>query len=120
MPYETRILDLVTPNVQKVLARYRDEHRLTEIAKKMDLAAPRLTEFLTGKRKLSYYYLVMFIRKGVMSMEDIWGDIDATKLPKEQQIVVQRLKMEDAIVEAVVQAQAKGINVAKVLSALSE
>jgi hypothetical protein len=120
MPYETKILDLVTPHVQKVLARYRDEHRLAEIAKRMDLAAPRLTEFLTGKRKLSYYYLVMFIRKGVLTMEEVWGDVDVSKLPKEQQIVVQRLKMEDAIVEAVVHAQAKGINVAKVLSALSE
>jgi hypothetical protein len=117
---ESDLFDSVTLNVQRVLMRYRDQNRLSEIANKMGIHAPRLSELLTGKRKLSYYYLEMFFSKGVMSMDEVLRDVDTSKMPKKDQIIIHKLKMSDDIVEAVVKAQAKGINIAKVLRAMSE
>lgn len=118
--YEQAILKMATPGVLRILDYYRSQSRLAELAKKVDIAAPRLSELLNGKRDLSFTYLTLFIYRGGMTLEQVFSGQDLTKLPKEAHLVLERLKMDDELVELVVKAKKEGIDLKALLRSVTK
>ena len=116
---EIRIIEKITPNILKRLARIRDDKRLAEWAKRLNIHAPRLTELLTGKRKVSYGYVILFIRGGMMSVEELFEGVDINGLGEVGKNVVARLQIEDAIINKISLLKSKNVSKDKILKALS-
>jgi transcriptional regulator with XRE-family HTH domain len=68
---EEIIVNLATQIIQKKLSQLAYERRLLEVSKKCGVANTRLSEFISGKRSLSMYYISRLLKGGVVSRKDL-------------------------------------------------
>ena len=68
-------LDLVRlqPKFSFLAASYLKQHRITqtELAAKIGMQRGHVNELINGKRKLSAYYLMKFIKEGIVKVAEI-------------------------------------------------
>ncbi len=87
------------PTVQSILSRYRQERRLSELARDLGFSKNRLSEILYGKRKLTLYYVMKFLEAEVMTVGQFFGDVKIDELPENRRILAKRLLLDPTIVD---------------------
>ena len=93
------LINLAEPIVQRELMRLKDERKLSEVAKRLRLHNNRLTELLSGQRKLSAYYLSMLIGGRIVEIEQILQGRKLEELAEEDQLFLQRLIVDDETIK---------------------
>jgi hypothetical protein len=93
------LINLAEPIVQRELMRLKDERKLSEVAKRLRLHNNRLTELLSGQRKLSAYYLSMLIGGRIVEIEQILQGRKLEELAEEDRLFLQRLIVDDETIK---------------------
>ena len=114
-------LEEFAPRIREIIGEYRNERKLTSIAKRLGITSPRLTEMITKddtgnyRRNITPYYLGKFIDGGVMTVRQILGDRRLEDLPDRSRLFFERFMLPRKTIQLVSVAQDRGIDVEKIL-----
>ena len=114
-------LDEFAPRIRKIIARYRNERKLSSIAKRLGITPARLTEIITRddtgnfRRNITPYYLGKLLDGGIVTVRQILGDRQLGDLPDRLRLYFERFMLPRKTIQLVVEAQDRGIDVEKIL-----
>lgn len=111
--------NLLVNVVQPILNSYAENRQLTVLSKKLGIEhRSRLTELKNGIRKLTFFWLSVFIKGGVMGVDQILKGRKIEELSKIEKTVVLRLDPDEEELALLYKAKRKNINIRKVLESL--
>lgn len=116
---ETLILRKCKAPVLQILRNLAYEKRLAGLCReRFNMAPARLTELHTERRELTPYYLAKLVSGGIVKIETILQGKKLEELPREDQLVLKKIFMEDEEIEIYWKAKEKGVNVKAYLKQL--
>lgn len=107
---------LLINEVQPILNAYAGRRELSDLAKKLNIAhRSRLTELKNGSRKLTFFWLNIFINGGIMSVENILRGRNLNELNEIEKDTVLRLDPDKEELLLIYKAKKQGISVKELL-----
>jgi hypothetical protein len=109
---ETVLLRKFKGPVIKKLKELAENRELSRLCREdlYPMKPGRLTELHTEKRELTPYYLGKLVKGGIVNLEQILEGRNFDDLPKEEQRLLQKIFMDDELVDAIARAQKRGVN----------
>jgi transcriptional regulator with XRE-family HTH domain len=86
------------PEVQAALRKFKEERRLSELARNIGFSKNRLTEIMHGRRKLTLYYIIKLMESGVLSIDQMFGD-SVENLKPGSRALAKRILIDSQIVD---------------------
>ena len=113
-------IQIFKPVVLEVLEQLRIERRSQDVCKHQlnGLDPSRLSELRKGKRELSYYYLALFVRGGLITVKQLMGGKTLDDFSPEQQEIIRSLDLEPRLAAKVHLALSRGIDIESILDTL--
>jgi hypothetical protein len=109
------------PRIREIVGEYRNERKLSSIAKRLGINPARLTEIITRddtgnfRRNITPYYLGKLLGGGIVTVRQILGDRQLEDLPDRLRLYFERFMLPKKTIQLVVGAQDRGIDVEKIL-----
>jgi hypothetical protein len=107
--YKSPVIDLLKDLRDQRLVRKTCRERLG------NLKPARISEMISGVTDVSSYYVALFIKGRIMTIEQILQGKRISDLPEEDQVLFQRLMLDDEEVRLIVKAKQKGVSLKTVL-----
>ena len=88
-----------THMLQSTLIELKLNRRLGVTAKQLGISGPRMSEFLKGTREITPYYLGLFIKEGIVTIDQLLNGTGKAweELTETQRIVITKLAIDDGI-----------------------
>lgn len=103
--------------VRLILEDYRSQRRLTEIASKIKVSAPRLSEIIAGTREVTTYYFLKLLGEKYMTMDQIFRE-RFDEMTEEEQVFFVQLSLTPEFIKKLIRAKQKGIDPERVLDSI--
>jgi hypothetical protein len=105
--------------VQPILGEYANQRKLTELSKILGIEhRSRLTELKNGSRKLTFFWLNLFVKGGIMNAESILRGRNLNELSEIELDTVLRLDPDTEILKLLYKAKKNKIDIKKLLNAV--
>jgi len=106
------LLERLQDRFGELVESYLAEHDMTqgELAKRVNLQRTHLNALVNGKRSLSAYYVLQFIRAGVFSMAEIYDHDPETRAEEEFWALASEAE-NHALLRKIAQLRKRGVDV---------
>lgn len=106
------LLERLQDRFGELVESYLEEHDMTqgELAKRVSLQRTHLNALINGKRSLSAYYVLQFIRAGVFSMAEIYDCGPETSAEEEFWALASEAE-NHALLRRIAQLRKRGVDV---------
>ena len=103
--------------VISILEDLRDQRLVRKTCRERlgNLKPARISEMISGVTDISSYYVALFVKGRIMTIEQILQGRRLEDLPKDDQTMFQRLMLDDEEIQLIVKAKAKGVSLKTVL-----
>lgn len=110
---------ILNREIKPILEEYKQKRQLSELAKKLGIEhRSRLTELKNGDRDLTFFWLNIFIKGGVMSVDNILRGRRLDELEENELDAVLRLDPDKEELLLMYKAKRQGINVKNMLKSV--
>jgi hypothetical protein len=110
---------ILKTEVQPILRQYAEKRQLSELAKKLGIEhRSRLTELKNGDRSLTFFWLNIFVKGGVMSVDNILRGRKLKELSDIELDTVLRLDPEKEELLLLYKAKRQGIDIKQMLKSV--
>lgn len=121
MSKEVDILRKYKAPVIKALNNLKKQRSISKICREYlnGMNPSRITEILSGRRELTPYYLRKFTGAGIVDLEQILDGKSFANLPEDDQVLFQRLVIDDETIRLLLAVKKKGIDIMQILRFLA-
>ncbi|MGD8388785.1 MAG: hypothetical protein PVG49_16685 [Desulfobacteraceae bacterium] len=118
------VLEEFAPYVRQKLESYRDQRKLSSLARALGFHVARLTEMITRdekgvyRRKVTPYYLAKFIEGGIVTVEELLQGHNPDDLDERVRIFFERMALSRKTIRLVAEAQQRGIDVDRLMETI--
>lgn len=110
---------LLINEIRPILQRYAADRQLSELAKKLGIEhRSRLTELKNGNRDLTFFWLNIFFKGGIMTADNILKGRKLSELNEIELDTVLRLDPEKEELLLIYRAKRQGIDVKSLLKSI--
>ena len=111
--------NILKREIQPLLHEYADKRQLSELAKELGIEhRSRLTELKNGDRKLTFFWLNIFVKGGVMSVDNILRGRTLKELSDIELDMVLRLDPDKEELLLLYKAKRQGIDLKQMLKSV--
>jgi hypothetical protein len=110
---------LLKNEVQPILEKYAAKRELVDLAKQLGIDhRSRLTELKNGSRKLTFFWLNIFVKGGIVGVDNILKGRQLNELSEIELDTVLRLDPEKEELMLLYQAKRQGIDIKNMLKSI--